>query len=112
MNHIFFWKKHFHKNPLYFKIIAIFEADNQIDNSNIGDKTTNLYKQTPIHNGCDIISELEDVLENGYYESPLGYHNADWYVNEVIKLEKKKVFYFKNTEIDIVMTEDYEEHDK
>ena len=33
-----FWKNQFHKNPLYFKIYADFEADNEIDNSNVGDK--------------------------------------------------------------------------
>ena len=32
------WKKHFHKNPLYFKIYADFGADNEKDNSNIGKK--------------------------------------------------------------------------
>ena len=32
----------------------------------------------------------------------------DWYVNEVIKLENKMAFYFKNTKKDIVMTEDDE----
>ena len=30
---------------------ADFEADNEIDNSNAGDKTTNIYKQNPILNG-------------------------------------------------------------
>ena len=44
MNHIFIGIKHFHKNPLYFRIIADFEADNEIDGSNIGNKTTNFYK--------------------------------------------------------------------
>ena len=38
-----YWKKHFHKNPLYFRIIADFEADNEEDNSKIGNKTTNIY---------------------------------------------------------------------
>ena len=37
------WKKHFHKNPLYFKIYADFEADNEKDNSILGNKTTNIY---------------------------------------------------------------------
>ena len=92
-----YWKKHFHKNPLYFRIYADFEADNEIDNSNAGDKTTNIYKQNPVLNGYYIISELEDVLESGYYECPLGYDNVDWFVKEVIKLEKKMAFYFKNT---------------
>ena len=83
-----YWKKHFHKNPLYFRIIADFEADNEIDGSNIGNKTTNFYKQYPVLNGYYIISKLEDVLESGYYESPLGYDNVDWFVKEVIKLKK------------------------
>ena len=104
-----FWKKHFQKNPLYFRIYANFEADNEIDNSGIGDKTTNIYKQNPILNGYRIISEIEDVLESGYYKSPLGYNNADWFVNEVIKFENKMAFYFKNTNKDIIMAEEDEE---
>ena len=70
-------KKHFHKNPLYFRIIVDFEADNEIDGSNFGNQTTNIYKQNPVLNGYYIISELEDVLESGYYESPLGYDDVD-----------------------------------
>ena len=104
-----YWKKHFHKNSLYFRIIADFEADSEIDGSNIGDKTTNIYKQKPVLNGYYIISELEDVLESGYYESRLGYDNEDWFVKEVIKLENKMNFFFKNTMKDIIMTEEDEE---
>ena len=103
------WKKHFHKNPLYFRIIADFEADNEIDGSNIGNKTTNIYKQNPILNGYYIISDLEDVLKSGYYESPLGYDNVDWFVKEIIKLENKMAFYFKNTKKDIIMKKENEE---
>ena len=55
-----------------------------------------------------IISGLEDVLESGYYESPLGYINVDWINNEIIKLENKMAFYFKNIKKDIVMTENDE----
>ena len=72
-----YWKKHFHTNPFYFRIIADFEADFEIDDSNIGNKTTNNIKQNPVLNGYYIITELEDVLESGYYESPLGYDNVD-----------------------------------
>ena len=73
---------------------------------------TNIYKQNPVLNGFYIISELEDVLESGYYESPLGYNNVDWYVNLVRKLENKMAFYFKNTKKDIIMTqEDKEDFD-
>ena len=80
-----YWKKHFHKNPLYFRIIADFEADNEKDNLKVGDKTTNIYKQKPVLSGYYVISELNDVLESGHYESPLGYNNVDWFVKEVIK---------------------------
>ena len=104
-----YWKKHFHKKILFFRIIADFEADNEIDGSNIGNKTTNIYKENPVLNSYFIISELEDVLESGYYESPLGYDNVYWFVEEVIKLENKLDFYFKKTRKDIPMTEEDEE---
>ena len=52
------WKKHFHKNPLSFRIYAAFEADNEKDISSIGNKTTNIYKQNPVLNGYHIESEL------------------------------------------------------
>ena len=92
-------------NPLYFSIYANFEADNEKDNSNKGNKTTNMYKRNPVPNAYHITSELEEVLKSGYYESPLAYDNVDWFVDEVIKLEKKMNFYFKNTKQDIIMTE-------
>ena len=46
---------------------------------------------------------MEDVLKSEYYKSPLGYNNVDWFVDEVIKLENKMAFYFKNTKKDINM---------
>ena len=52
---------------------------------------------------------MEDVLESGYYESTLGFDNVDWFVKEVIKLEKKRAVYFKNTKEDIIMTKENEE---
>ena len=107
-----YWEKHFHKNPLYFRIYADFEADNEKDDSKIGNKTTNIYEQKAVLNGYYIISELEDVLKSGYYESPLGYDNVDWFVNEVIKLENKMAFYFKETKKDIIMTQKDEEDSK
>ena len=102
------WKNHFHKNPLYFRIYADLEADNEKHNSSIGNKTTNIYKQNPTLNGYHIESELEGISKSGYHKSPLGYNNVDWFVNEVIKLDKKMAFYFKNTKKDIVMTRENE----
>ena len=52
---------------------------------------------------------MEDVLESDYFKSPLGYNNVDWFVDEVIKLENKMAFYFKNTKKDINMLEEDEE---
>ena len=52
---------------------------------------------------------MEDVLQNGYHKSHLGYDNVDCFANEVIKIENKKAFNFKNTNEDIVMTEENEE---
>ena len=79
------WKNHFHKNPKNFRIYEDFEADNEVDISSIGIKTTNIYKQNPVPNGCHIISELDDVSKSCYYESPLGYDTIVWYVYEVKK---------------------------
>ena len=103
------WKKHFHKNPLYFRIYADFEADNEKDDSVVGNKTTNIYKQNPVLDGYHIVSELEDILKSDYYQSPLGYDNVDWFVDEVIRLENKMAFYFKNTTKDIIMIQEDEE---
>ena len=61
-SHIY-WKKYFQKIKLYFRIYADFEADNKKENTDIGDKTTNIYKQEPVCNGYQIVSDLEDVLE-------------------------------------------------
>ena len=52
-------KKHFQKNPLYLRIYADFEADNDIDFSSIGIRTTNVYKQNPILYCFHIKSEME-----------------------------------------------------
>ena len=104
-----FWEKRFHKNPLYFRIIADFEADIEIDGSKLGNETTNNYKQNPVLNGYYANSDLEDLIKSGYYESPLDFDNIDSYVYEVINLENTMAFYFKNTKKDIVMTEDDEE---
>ena len=87
-----YWKKHFHKNPLFFKIYADSEADNKIDSSSISNKTTNIYKQNPVIIGYEIRSEFEDVLKSGSCKSPLRYDNVDWFVDEVIKLENKFLF--------------------
>ena len=32
------WKDHFHQSPLFVRIFAVFEGDNEIDCSSIGNK--------------------------------------------------------------------------
>ena len=83
------WKQNFHNNLLYFIICADFEAVNEKENSSIGNKTTNFHKQNPVLNGYEIVCELEGVLKSGYYKSQFGFDNVDWFVDEVIKIEKK-----------------------
>ena len=90
-----YWKNHFLKNPLYFRIHADFQAANEIDHSSLGNKTTNIYQQNPVIIGYHIESEWTDILNSSYYEYPLGYDNVDWFVKEVIKLEKKWLFFIK-----------------
>ena len=83
-----YWKKHFQNSLFYFSIYADFDADNEIDNCRTGSKTTNFYKQNTVCNGYYTVSELEDVLKRDYFKSPLVYENVDWFVIEVITLEK------------------------
>ena len=45
------WDKHCHKNPVYFRIPADFEADNEIDSKCNANKTTNIYRQNPFCSG-------------------------------------------------------------
>ena len=104
-SHIY-WKIFFQKNKLYFRIYADFEADNIKEDTIIGDKTTNIYKQEPVRNGYHIVSELDHVLKNGYQKSPLGHENVNWFVDEIINLENQMNFWFKNTNEDIIMTEE------
>ena len=86
-------RKHFQKNPLYSRFFADFESDAN-DNSNIGNKTTNIYKQNLLCKGYFIISGLDDVLKSGYYESALGFDNVSSFVGEVVNLGNRKVFHF------------------
>ena len=64
------------------------------------------FKQNQICNRYYITSELNDVLESGFYEFFQGYDRLDSFVHEVMKVENKKSFYFKNTNEDILLNED------
>ena len=72
-----------HKNLIFFRNSADFEAHDEIDNFSIGNKTTSNLKQNPVCNGYYKISESNDVLKNDYSESPLGYDKVDLFLDEV-----------------------------
>ena len=57
-----------------------------------------------------IVSEIIDILQGRYYESLLGYDNVEWFVDQVINLQNKMTFFFKNTKEDIILSEKDEEH--
>ena len=106
----FHWNDQFQKNPSSFRIVADFEADNEIELSKaVCNKTTKNYFKNPVCKGYYIIPELEDVLKSEFKKAPPGYEHVDWFVNEFLKLEHKLVFYFKNTKKDIIMTDEDEE---
>ena len=48
------------------------------------------------------------MLKPGYYDY-LAIYNVEWFVDEMIKIENKKKFYFDNTNIPLKMTEEDEE---
>ena len=81
-------KDHFHRNPFHFKVYADFEAHSEKDNSIVGRKTTNIYKQNSILNGYHIKSEFGDVLQNSYYKPPLGYNIVDWFCGRSYNIRK------------------------
>ena len=72
MDHILIGKK----KSFCFRIIADFEADNEIDKSSIGSKTSIIYKQNPVCSGYFKLSELNDILQTVYCDSPLRYNNV------------------------------------
>ena len=59
-----------------------------MDISTGGKKSTSIFKQSPVCNGYQKLSELKEILKSGSYEPPLGYSNVDWFVNENLNLEK------------------------
>ena len=52
---------------------------------------------------------MDDILQSGYYESPLVQNNVELYVDELMELENKITLYFKNTNKDKIMTQEDEE---
>ena len=98
------WKKHYQKVPL-FTVYADFECNNEIDNSTISEKTTNINRQNLYCNRYCIVSDLPEVLASEY-KYVFGHDKVDWFVDEIIKLENKMKLYFKDTNIPLKMSEE------
>ena len=88
VSHIY-GEKCIHKSPLHLWFYAIFQTDNSIDNYNIADETYEFFNQNHVYNAHYIISELNDVSQNGNYESLLGFDNVDSTKNETIRIKKR-----------------------
>ena len=95
---------------LFFRIYADFEADIEIVSSDLGNKTTESFKQNPEVNGYYIVSEMDTVSQSGYFEFLLGSNIVDWFLDEVIRTENKMALYFESTNKDIIMTQKDDEH--
>ena len=89
------WRKNFQTKPLFSPIYADFETDIEFIISSIGNQSTIIFKQNSVCNGYYIVSEMDDVLKCGYYESPLGFDFVHWFVDEVIRLGNKMAFNLK-----------------
>ena len=98
-----YWEKYFHKNPVFRRIYADFEVDNEVDasfansslcdySSSICTKRFNTYEQNPICNGYYIRSQVNNILQSGSYEINQGYIIVELFVDEVIEPEKKSNF--------------------
>ena len=59
-----YWKKYFPRNPFCFRIYADFEANNEVDNSRIAKKETNIYQQIPVCFGYYIVTETNGLLQS------------------------------------------------
>ena len=96
---------HFHNNPLYFTIIADFEADKETVNSSIVYKTTNKFQQTLIPMVNILYLNWTTFQKVGIMNFFLGYDNVVWFVNEILNLKVKMPLYLQNTNKDLIMTQ-------
>ena len=67
-SHLYSKKKQLHKKLLYFRFSAVIEANKENNNCFIGEKTSNIYTQTPVCNGWYKIPEIFDVSQSSYWE--------------------------------------------
>ena len=59
-----YWTKYHNELKKLFRSFVNFEADNEIDTSNVGDETSKIYEQNTVCNVYCRASELNDVLQS------------------------------------------------
>ena len=92
------WDKYYQKMSIYSIIIADFEA--RIEPVNDQDKhhckTIDVCKQIPCCNGFYVINKLNDLpIEMGYYKSPFGQNNVEWFLTKINNIEFQMREFFK-----------------
>ena len=75
-------------------------------------KSTDTSWKNPLLNRKINFSELNDVLQSGFFKCPLGENYVDWYVTEIVKLENRMVIFCKNTKKGNIMSEDVAQDSK
>ena len=98
------WNKFYQKMPKYSMIIADFEARNEpiYDQNKQGCKTIDICKQIPCCNGFYIINKLNDLpIYSGYYKSPFGQNNVEWFLIKINNIEFQMREFFLNRILNI-----------
>ena len=91
--HIFIRKIVFGKNHYILGFLQILKLKTKLINLVSKLKQLLFLNKTQYLMVIKIKSELEDVLERGFYESPLGYNIIDWFMDEVLQLEKNGILF-------------------
>ena len=92
------WNKYYQKMPIYSIIFADFESMNKPINNqdNVISKTIDVCKQIPTCNGLYVINKINDMpIEMGYYKSPFGKNNVEWFLNKINNIEFHMSEFFK-----------------
>ena len=56
----------------------------------MGNKTTEIYGQSPACIGYYLVSKLNDIRQSVSYKSARGDDNVGWFVDELLKTENKR----------------------
>ena len=92
------WDKHFKKMPIYSIIIGDFEARNELifNQDKQHCKTIEICKQIPCCKGFYVINKLKDLpIEMGYYNSPFGQNNVEWFLSKINNIDFQMREFFK-----------------